>query len=447
MPKTKSAINNRTNSESDKSMDIFGPPTANRQISMAMKSVFQTAQYEEPGALKHGTRSPSHSPSRASASRNCAVSKKIVPRTYRRSESPLRSPVDVRQSNVPGVQQQQQSGARGSGSSSDLPALTNSWPPAAAAGSNNINNITRTGVKTRTAASPTAAQSKLAANNKVVSVSKIPTQTPSRYRSNQKLAAANHSSKTNQQHHHQQRGARSSLEEEDCKEELVKQAAASADLQAAKPCSGEVCHHADAGLPSSKQESDQINKSLTLQFLSKCSSSSELDSPTEGGHQHHQHHQHQHLHHKPVSNGQDHQRSAGPADQDQQSVVSGADPCSALLESQLSSVNDKSALAVPTVQVNGVAGGGGGVESSNKDAEDADEEDSDEDDDDEEKAVATSPDGRFLKFEEEIGRGSFKTVYKGLDAQTGVAVAWCELQVSCPSIVRLFESAKCLVLG
>lgn len=48
----------------------------------------------------------------------------------------------------------------------------------------------------------------------------------------------------------------------------------------------------------------------------------------------------------------------------------------------------------------------------------------------EEKAVSTSPDGRFLKFDVEIGRGSFKTVYKGLDTETGVAVAWCELQVS-----------------
>ena len=45
------------------------------------------------------------------------------------------------------------------------------------------------------------------------------------------------------------------------------------------------------------------------------------------------------------------------------------------------------------------------------------------------KAVDHSPDGRFLKFEEELGRGSFKTVYKGLDTETGVAVAWCELQV------------------
>ncbi|XP_064843632.1 uncharacterized protein LOC135555246 [Oncorhynchus masou masou] len=44
------------------------------------------------------------------------------------------------------------------------------------------------------------------------------------------------------------------------------------------------------------------------------------------------------------------------------------------------------------------------------------------------KAVATSPDGRFLKFNIEIGRGSFKTVYKGLDTETTVEVAWCELQ-------------------
>lgn len=48
----------------------------------------------------------------------------------------------------------------------------------------------------------------------------------------------------------------------------------------------------------------------------------------------------------------------------------------------------------------------------------------------EEKAVGVSPDGRFLKFDIDVGRGSFKTVYKGLDTETGVAVAWCELQVS-----------------
>uniref|UniRef100_A0A1Y1LZJ0 non-specific serine/threonine protein kinase n=1 Tax=Photinus pyralis TaxID=7054 RepID=A0A1Y1LZJ0_PHOPY len=51
-----------------------------------------------------------------------------------------------------------------------------------------------------------------------------------------------------------------------------------------------------------------------------------------------------------------------------------------------------------------------------------------EDDDDVYKPIAVSPCGRFFKYEEEIGRGSFKTVYRGLDTQTGVAVAWCELQ-------------------
>lgn len=50
----------------------------------------------------------------------------------------------------------------------------------------------------------------------------------------------------------------------------------------------------------------------------------------------------------------------------------------------------------------------------------------------EDRAVAYSQDAqkRFLKYDLEIGRGSFKTVYKGLDTETGVAIAWCELQVS-----------------
>ncbi|KAF3704184.1 Serine/threonine-protein kinase WNK4 [Channa argus] len=52
----------------------------------------------------------------------------------------------------------------------------------------------------------------------------------------------------------------------------------------------------------------------------------------------------------------------------------------------------------------------------------------DEKEDVETKAVATSPEGRYLKFNIEIGRGSFKTVYKGLDTETTVEVAWCELQ-------------------
>ncbi|XP_062914126.1 serine/threonine-protein kinase WNK1 isoform X5 [Mobula hypostoma] len=90
------------------------------------------------------------------------------------------------------------------------------------------------------------------------------------------------------------------------------------------------------------------------------------------------------------------------------------------------------------------------------------------------KAVATSPDGRFLKFDIEIGRGSFKTVYRGLDTETTVEVAWCELQdrklskserqrfkeeaemlkaLQHPNIVRFYDSwestlkgKKCIVL-
>ncbi|XP_048848260.1 serine/threonine-protein kinase WNK4-like [Brienomyrus brachyistius] len=83
-------------------------------------------------------------------------------------------------------------------------------------------------------------------------------------------------------------------------------------------------------------------------------------------------------------------------------------------------------------------------------------------------AVATSPDGRYLKFNIEIGRGSFKTVYRGLDTETSVEVAWCELQtqkltkterqrfseeavmlkgLQHPNIVRFHDSWKSTVNG
>lgn len=51
-------------------------------------------------------------------------------------------------------------------------------------------------------------------------------------------------------------------------------------------------------------------------------------------------------------------------------------------------------------------------------------------DESEDEPVCVSPCGRFFKYDKEVGRGSFKTVYRGLDTQTGVAVAWCELLVS-----------------
>lgn len=60
-----------------------------------------------------------------------------------------------------------------------------------------------------------------------------------------------------------------------------------------------------------------------------------------------------------------------------------------------------------------------------------------EDDDTSTLAVASSPDGRFLKFASDLGRGSFKTVFRGLDTETGVDVAWCELQVSNNPICKI----------
>ncbi|XP_027449409.2 serine/threonine-protein kinase WNK1 isoform X9 [Zalophus californianus] len=111
------------------------------------------------------------------------------------------------------------------------------------------------------------------------------------------------------------------------------------------------------------------------------------------------------------------------------------------------------------------SGSGGGS------AKELQEERSQQQDDIEEletKAVGMSNDGRFLKFDIEIGRGSFKTVYKGLDTETTVEVAWCELQdrkltkserqrfkeeaemlkgLQHPNIVRFYDSWESTVKG
>ncbi len=57
-----------------------------------------------------------------------------------------------------------------------------------------------------------------------------------------------------------------------------------------------------------------------------------------------------------------------------------------------------------------------------------------------EKPIDESPDKRFLKYDTEIGHGSFKTVYKGLDTESGVPVAWCELHVRTLSLLGLRKS-------
>ena len=38
--------------------------------------------------------------------------------------------------------------------------------------------------------------------------------------------------------------------------------------------------------------------------------------------------------------------------------------------------------------------------------------------------VDTSPKGRFKRFGEELGRGAYKVVYKGVDNETGREIAW-----------------------
>lgn len=64
----------------------------------------------------------------------------------------------------------------------------------------------------------------------------------------------------------------------------------------------------------------------------------------------------------------------------------------------------------------------------------------------EEKAIAKSADGRFMKYDVAVGQGSFKTVFRGLDTETGVAVAWCELQV-CTYMHLLICLSCCLLIS
>ncbi|KAM4819812.1 serine/threonine-protein kinase WNK1 [Thomomys bottae] len=114
------------------------------------------------------------------------------------------------------------------------------------------------------------------------------------------------------------------------------------------------------------------------------------------------------------------------------------------------------------------SGGGGGGGGGARAAEEPRSQQQDDIEELETKAVGMSNDGRFLKFDIEIGRGSFKTVYKGLDTETTVEVAWCELQdrkltkserqrfkeeaemlkgLQHPNIVRFYDSWESTVKG
>ncbi|CAG8507614.1 4251_t:CDS:2 [Ambispora gerdemannii] len=55
--------------------------------------------------------------------------------------------------------------------------------------------------------------------------------------------------------------------------------------------------------------------------------------------------------------------------------------------------------------------------------------DNDEEDDDHPKVVDTDPTGRFERFEESLGVGAYKEVFKAFDQEEGVEVAWCQLRL------------------
>ncbi|XP_040318790.1 serine/threonine-protein kinase WNK1 isoform X20 [Herpailurus yagouaroundi] len=144
-------------------------------------------------------------------------------------------------------------------------------------------------------------------------------------------------------------------------------------------------------------------------------------------------------------------------------AVAATAPSSTVRDRQVSQPNHVGSKEEPPSARSGSGGGGS--------AKEPQEERSQQQDDIEEletKAVGMSNDGRFLKFDIEIGRGSFKTVYKGLDTETTVEVAWCELQdrkltkserqrfkeeaemlkgLQHPNIVRFYDSWESTVKG
>ncbi|KAG9342701.1 hypothetical protein JZ751_016138 [Albula glossodonta] len=155
---------------------------------------------------------------------------------------------------------------------------------------------------------------------------------------------------------------------------------------------------------------------------------------------------------------------------------------STAVQEECKEVKEQGPSAPPETGVSGLVEPAKGAEEKQGEGEDeeaaakarADRKVQDEIEEAETKAVGTSPDGRFLKFDIEIGRGAFKTVYKGLDTETTVEVAWCELQdrkltraerqrfkeeagmlkgLQHPNIVRFYDSweapsrgRKCIVL-
>ncbi|KAL6550286.1 Serine/threonine-protein kinase wnk8 [Orobanche minor] len=43
--------------------------------------------------------------------------------------------------------------------------------------------------------------------------------------------------------------------------------------------------------------------------------------------------------------------------------------------------------------------------------------------------VEISPDGRYIRYNDILGRGAFKNVYKGFDETDGIEVAWNQVSI------------------
>jgi WNK lysine deficient protein kinase len=43
--------------------------------------------------------------------------------------------------------------------------------------------------------------------------------------------------------------------------------------------------------------------------------------------------------------------------------------------------------------------------------------------------VERSPDGRYSRFNQQLGHGAFKAVFKGYDEEEGIEVAWCQVNM------------------
>ncbi len=54
-----------------------------------------------------------------------------------------------------------------------------------------------------------------------------------------------------------------------------------------------------------------------------------------------------------------------------------------------------------------------------------------QDDDDDDVVEERDPSGRFARYDQRVGKGRFKCVYKGFDEKQGIDIAWSKvLQVS-----------------